>query len=233
MDFETNLRESFLKPDMMKDDNIPFGVPSSQGLFLQDFQHNIDQFHHVNGSSLFNPKISGVQAQNFDPCDNFAFLCSSSAAGFDVHEFKPFVDQNSGNNGPSGHAYVMDNFLYGGYGLNINPQKNQLEMMVANQSNYYLPFNPQQDITKPVNNFMVPDEVSCISPVNYYKNNRASYPTRGRKKLRKKSNIVKGQWTVEEDGYLNKNMKFIISIKPVTFVIFLWPFILVTLYYIN
>jgi myb proto-oncogene protein len=36
----------------------------------------------------------------------------------------------------------------------------------TNQSNYF-PFNISQE-TKPLN-FGVPDEVSCISPLNYYK----------------------------------------------------------------
>ena len=74
-------------------------------------------------------------------------------------------------------------------------------MMVANQR--FLPFNPQE--IKP-SNFVVPYEVSRISPMNYYKRvgvnkNDKSYPTTRRTyKVRKKSNVVKGQWTIEEDG---------------------------------
>ncbi|KAJ1418278.1 SANT/Myb domain [Sesbania bispinosa] len=180
-----HLQESYLKPSIK--DEIPFGVPSSQG-FLQDF-HHIDQFHHVNGSSS-NP-VSGVQTPNADPSDNLTFVCSST--GFDAYEFKPFVE-NSG-------THVMDNFLYGGYS-NL-PQRNQMDVMVTNQS--YFPFNPRE--TKPMN-FVVPDEVSCITPVNHSKrvgmnkNNRTYTTTRRTHKVRKKSNIVKGQWTVEEDGLL-------------------------------
>lgn len=189
MDLETKLRETYashpiqenyMKPSSMKD-QLPFGMPSSHG-FLQDF--------HVNSSS-YNNQVFGVQTPNFDPFDqNFTY-------GFDVYECKPFVENNGG-----GHAHVIDNFQYGGYSLNL-PQRNQLDMMVANQS--YLPFNPQE--TKPLN-FVAPDEVSCISPLNYYKrvrvnkNNRAYPTTRRTYKVRKKSNIVKGQWTVDEDGYM-------------------------------
>ncbi|XP_061347816.1 transcription factor MYB98-like [Gastrolobium bilobum] len=200
MDLETKLREnyashpmhlqeSYLKPSMK--DELPFGFPSCQGS-LQDF-HHINQFN-MNGFSS-NP-VLGVQTPNFDPFDNSTFL--RSPAGFDVYECKPSVENNSSG----GHAHVMDNFLYGGYSLNL-PQRNQVDMMVANQG--YLPFNPQE--TKPVN-FVVPDEVSCISPMNYYKkvgvnkSNRAYPTTRRTYKVRKKSNIVKGQWTVEEDGLL-------------------------------
>lgn len=187
MDLETKLRENYVSQ--------PFGVPSSQGIFLHDF-HQIDhQFQHGNNGSSSNP----IQTPNFDPCGNFNYQCSP--VGFDnaYHELKPFVDQNSG----SGHAHVMDNFLYGGFGFNL-PQRNQLDMMVANQS--YFQLNPQE-IIKPVN-FVVPDEVSGISSVNYSKrdvmnkNNRAYPITRRSYKVRKKSNIVKGQWTAEEDGYI-------------------------------
>jgi myb proto-oncogene protein len=59
-------------------------------------------------------------------------------------------------------------------------------------------------------NYVVPDdEVSSITPTNYYqraglnRNNRLLSPTTRRAfKARKKSNIVKGQWTVDEDRYI-------------------------------
>jgi myb proto-oncogene protein len=112
------------------------------------------------------------------------------------------------NNSSNGNAYVMDNFLYGNYGLNnLSHRNNQVEIMVTNtnQSNYF-PFNISQEI-KPLN-FGVPDEVSCISPLNYYKrinmnkNNKGILTSRKTQKVRKRSNVVKGQWTVEEDGYI-------------------------------
>ena len=197
----------------MRDIDLAFGVPSSQG-FYQDFQH-VDQFH-VNGISSSN-QIFGVQNQTLDSFDNFTYGCSS-AAGFDVYECKPFVENNGG-----GHAHVMDNFQYGGYGLSL-PQRNQFDMMVSNQS--YLPFNVAQE-TKPMN-FVVPDEVSCISPINYYKsvgvnkNNRAYTTSR---RFRKKSNIVKGQWTEAEDRYQIEKK------NPLDLLLlFLWLFNLIKLY---
>ncbi|KAI5407096.1 hypothetical protein KIW84_053378 [Lathyrus oleraceus] len=171
----------------MKNHEYPFSVPPSHG-FLQDFNH-IDKFN-VNGT-FFNP-ISGVQ--NFDPSDNFSYV---------DNDFNPFVENNIGNS--NGHAFVMDNFLHGGYVLNnLSHKNNQVETMVTNQSNYF-PFNiniPQE--TKPLN-FVAPDEVSCIPSMKYYKrfgmnrNNKACPISR---KIRKNSNVVKGQWTVEEDGLL-------------------------------
>ncbi|KAJ1439072.1 SANT/Myb domain [Sesbania bispinosa] len=184
-----HLQENYLNPSMK--DELPFGAPSSQG-FLQDF-HHIDQFH-VNASSSNNP-VFGVQTPNFDPFNNTTSECAPT--DFEAYEGKPFAESNG-----SGHAHIMDNFQYEGYSLNL-PGRNQLDMMVANQS--YMPFNPLE--TKPLN-FVVPDEVSCISPANYYKrvdmnkNNRESPNTRRTYKARKKSNIVKGQWTVDEDRLL-------------------------------
>lgn len=204
MDLETKLTENFyFKPNMKNQEN-PFIVPSSQG-FLQDFNH-IDKF---NPNGTFFNQVSGVQ--NFGPSDKFSFV---------DNDFKPFVE-NSGNgigNG-NGHAFVMDNFLHGGYDhLNNLSQRNfQVETMVTNQSNYF-PFNiniPQE--TKPLS-FVAPDEVSCMPSMKYYKRfgmNRSNkaYPlTRKIEKIRKNSNVVKGQWTVEEDGYVHKNMKVFFSI---------------------
>ncbi|KAK7411106.1 hypothetical protein VNO78_02511 [Psophocarpus tetragonolobus] len=180
-----HLQENCLQPSMK--DMLPFGNLSSHG-FLQDF-HHIDRFNVNLSSSNLN------HTPNFNAFDNFTF--KGSSPDLDIYECKPYVE-----NSVSGHTHVMDNFLYGNYSLNI-PQKNQLDLMDANQS--FLPFSPQE--IKP-SNYIVPDEVSCISPVNYYKRvdvnkNNKSYPTTKRTyKIRKKSNIVKGQWTIEEDGLL-------------------------------
>ncbi|KAG5039570.1 Transcription factor MYB98 [Glycine soja] len=204
MDIETNLtencasqsqpmdlHENYLKPSM--EDQLPFGTPSTQG-FLQDF-HHIDHQFHVNGSSSSNP-IFGVQTPNFDPFDQNV-TCESAPPDFEAYECKPLAESNG-----IGHAHLMNNFQYAGYSLNL-PRTNQLDLMVANQS--YMTFNALE--TKPLN-FVVPDEVSCISPPNYYKrvglnkNLRESPSTRRTFKARKKSNIVKGQWTSDEDRLL-------------------------------
>jgi len=180
-----HVQENILKPSM--GDQLPFGAPSSQG-FLQDF-HHIDQFPVNNGSSS-NP-IFGVHAPNFDPFDHNV-NCESAPPDFEVFECKPFAENNG-----SAHTHLMHNFQYVGYSLNL-PRTNQMDMEVANQR--YLPFNALE--TKPLN-FVVPDEVSCISPpykkVGLNKNLRESPSTRRTFKPRKKSNIVKGQWTSEED----------------------------------
>ncbi|XP_019464038.1 PREDICTED: transcription factor MYB98-like [Lupinus angustifolius] len=160
---------------------------------MQDFQH-IDQFHHANASSP--NQVFGVQTQNLDPFANVT--CGCSKAEFDGYDGKAFVE----NNGSSSHAHVIDNFQYEGYGLNPH-RRSQMNMMASNQS--YLPFNPLE--TKP-SNFVAPDEVSCISPAVYYnriglnRSNKTSLTTTRSCKVRKKTNIVKGQWTENEDRLL-------------------------------
>ncbi|XP_052732584.1 transcription factor MYB98 [Vigna angularis] len=171
-----HVQENCLKPSM--EDQLPFGVPSSQG-FLQDF-HHIDHFP-VNDGSSSNP-IFLQHTPNFDPFD---------------HNCKPFAESNG-----SAHVHLMHNFQYVGYSLNL-PRTNQLDMVVANQR--FLPFGALE--TKPLN-FVAPDEISCISPPKFYKkvglnkNLRESSSTRRTFKARKKSNIVKGQWTSDEDRLL-------------------------------
>ncbi|KAK7354048.1 hypothetical protein VNO80_19504 [Phaseolus coccineus] len=176
MDIETLVKESFVSQPLQEScmkDMIPLGNPSSHELLQQHF-HHIDEFQF---------SVPSSNNSTFHAFHNFTFTPSSP--DLDVYECKPFT-------------HVMDNFLYG------NSQRNiELDIMVSNQS--FLPFTPQQ--IKP-SNFVLPDEVSCISPINYYKTigvnkNHRSYPTTRRTfKVHKKSNTVKGHWTIEEDGLL-------------------------------
>ncbi|KAF2311417.1 hypothetical protein GH714_022805 [Hevea brasiliensis] len=180
------------KPSMK--DGFPFAVPSSSSKgFLQDF-HHFDQFH-ANGLSL-NP-IFGVQSgSNFDSFDAFPYGSSTNMDFYD-YECKPFADINGG------HGQVMDNFQSGRY-LNF-PQNNPVDMMGYNQSNMSSNFQEMKPI-----NFVVPDEVSSITANHEYhkkvglNKNRAQPSTRRTWKGRKKNNLVKGQWTIEEDRLLTQ-----------------------------
>ncbi|KAH1111963.1 hypothetical protein GYH30_010358 [Glycine max] len=139
-----------------------------------------------------------------------------SSYGFfkDFHHIDQFhhVNISSSNTIQTPNFDAFDNFTNTGSSPDFDfmiSQRNQLDMMVANQR--FLPFNPQE--IKP-SNFVVPYEVSCTSPVYYYKRvgvnkNNKSYPTTRRTfKVRKKSNIVKGKWTID-DGFTISN-----SIQP-------------------
>ncbi|KAK7817845.1 transcription factor myb98, partial [Quercus suber] len=192
MELDTKFRENLASQPILLSDNylksytkddFSFEAPSSKG-FLQDF-HHLDQFQTSGSSS--NP-IFGVQTQCLN--SNFTYGCTST--DFDMYECKPFMDNG-------GHGHVMDNFESGGY-LNL-PQRNPIDIMGLDRSHMVF---TSQDIIKPLN-FVVPDEVSCITAENgYYKKigmnkNRALPTTKKPQKGRKKSNVVKGQWTVEED----------------------------------
>ncbi|XP_054806583.1 transcription factor MYB98-like isoform X2 [Prosopis cineraria] len=214
MDLDTKIRQQYVSQPMqmpamdvksnVKDLQLPnFGAPSSQSNFLQDLLH-IDPFQ-VYGSS--SNSVIGVQTANFvSPLDSFSVGCSSE--DFDVYESKPFIENINGN---EGHAHVMENFQFGGnnyYSLNVSHERNQMEVVDADQSNYYFPFDSQE--SKPIK-FVVPDdEVSVISSDLSFlrrvglsnRNSRLSASIRRACKVRNKSNVVKGQWTVEEDRLL-------------------------------
>lgn len=192
MELDTKLTENLASQPMLLSDNylmkpymkdgFSFEAPSSKG-FLQDFHHP-GQFQ-TNGSSS-NPIFGVPQTQCYDSLiNNFTYGCSSD---FDIYECKPFADN-------CGRGHVMDNFQSAGY-LNLS-QRNPIDIMAFTTN--------CQDI-KPVN-FVVPDELSSITAENgYYKRvsmnkNRALQTTIRTYKGRRKCNVVKGQWTIEEDRY--------------------------------
>ncbi|KAF5459905.1 hypothetical protein F2P56_019815 [Juglans regia] len=175
-----------LKPYMK--DEFSFGTPSSKCL-LQDFHHPDHEFH-ANGFAS-NP-IFGVQTHGcHDSLDNFTY-------GFST-ECKPFAENG-------GHGHVMDNFQSGGRYLSF-PQTNPADIVATDDHQGPMAFTTTFQDVKPVN-FIVPDEVSCItSEIGYYKkfgmNKNRALPTTTREyKGRKRSNLVKGQWTTEEDRLL-------------------------------
>ncbi|XP_007036240.2 PREDICTED: transcription factor MYB98 [Theobroma cacao] len=207
MELDAKLRENMTPPGQqpmfMKDELFPFETTpssSSKGCYhWQDF-HHLEHHHQVldvNGSSP-NP-VFGIQTACYDPFDAFPYGCSANDVDF--YECKPFAD----NVGAAGHGQVMDNFQGGGGYLNLS-QRNSDDVVMGSDSIGYMPFDFQG--VKPVN-FVVPDEVSCVSTAEnaYYKKvgmnkNRVLASTKRTWKGRKKSNVVKGQWTIEEDRLL-------------------------------
>ncbi|KAG6686544.1 hypothetical protein I3842_11G025400 [Carya illinoinensis] len=199
MELETKLRENLAPQALLLSDNhlkpymkdeFSFGTPSKG--FLQDFQ-SLDRFHTKGSSS--NPSF-GVQTECYGSLiNNFTYGCSTDFD--DIHNYcKPFAD-NGGN------GQVMDNFLSGGY-LNI-PQRNPTDDTMGTDQGYMI-FTTCQDI-KPVN-FVVLDEVSCITAENGYNkkvgmNKNIALPATMRTyRGHRKCNFAKGQWTTEEDRLL-------------------------------
>ncbi|KAF8399678.1 hypothetical protein HHK36_015549 [Tetracentron sinense] len=168
--------ENDLKPEL--GDGFSFEACSSKEMF-QDF-HNFDQFP-VDGSSL-NSKF-GVPTPCFDPFEVFGNGCSTD---FNIFESKPLAED--GGNGA----------MQGLRGFLNYPQRPLVEAM--EQDPRHPPLNFQEF---ELANFVIPDEISCITADNgYYREvglNKKSMTMRRTGKGHKKSNLVKGQWTIEED----------------------------------
>lgn len=205
MEFDPKFRENMSPqhqhhPMMLSENNIlkPFQTTtplssssSSKDYYLQDFHHlddddDDDQIQVNASSSSWNPVFS-VNAACYDPFDAFPYACSTNRVDF--YECKPFAaDHSTGN---LGHGHVMDNFQSSVGLLNLrNTISNDVIMMGSDVG--YLP------------SFEFPklgDEVSCVTAENGYRVSVDSTSSRIRTnwKGRKKTNGVKGQWTMEED----------------------------------
>ncbi|XP_050378183.1 transcription factor MYB98-like [Argentina anserina] len=210
-----NNNSYMMKPYTMKDEFLPFEASSSSSKgYLQDFHHLDNQFHQYASCSSSNTMMS-LQNPCFEPFynDNNAYTCDQgSPTDVSFYECKPLnISENSG------HGQVLDNFQSGSGGgyLNYpNPRSNAIGNMMGithRSGTNFLPLINSQDII-PVS-FVVPDEVSCINSENgYYK--RAGMNHKGTSRLsaiaragsaikgRKKNNVVKGQWTIDEDRVL-------------------------------
>ncbi|XP_039046391.1 transcription factor MYB98-like [Hibiscus syriacus] len=161
---------------------------SSKDYYLQDF-HHLDHDHqiHVNGSSS-NPVYV------YDSLDAFPYSCSSNS--LDFYECKPIAA--AADHGSVGHGQIMDNFESVGL-LNLCHQRNlSNDIIIGSDVGNYMaaPFD-----------FVVADAMSSVTAENGYCNkNRALANSTTRRttnwKGRKKSNGVKGQWTMEEDRLL-------------------------------
>ncbi|XP_044485161.1 transcription factor MYB98-like [Mangifera indica] len=167
-----NYIKSFIKSEILFDEGS-----SSKG-YLQDFHH---LSHHFNANGCSSNPMFGVHIPCFDSLDVSAHAYSS--LNFDFHEYK---------------------FQSGGYLENHHQIMNPLvDITGSNQSHMPLSF------IEPVN-FVVSDEVSSVSADNissYHKKagmnkkNRPYLSTRTGK-VGKKYNVVKGQWTIDEDRLL-------------------------------
>lgn len=193
MELESSLRENPSSHQVCKKDEFSFQVFASKGNYLQEF-HHLDHFNPIDSSS--NPVVEDENLCNFDPFNPYSCGCSSNnnIAVEDLYEFnKACADQNGGC------GQVMDNFQSSGDCYNFH-QRNQIDIMGLERNS--IPMNLQE--IKPVN-FIVPDEVSCITSGNGHfqkavvnKNLNFSSLLRAAKG-RKKPTVIKGQWTVEED----------------------------------
>lgn len=180
------LPENYLK-SYMGDGGFSLEACSSKA-FFQDF-HHLDHQFPTNASSK--TLQFGVQTACLDPFDSFTY---GSGMNLDVYELKPYAE----------NVGVMENFQSnngGGYLLHHHQRAAAADMMGLDRGR--VAFNCQE--IKPVN-FVIPDEVCIAAENSLYKKismssakNGASPAAKKTYKGRKKTHVVKGQWTIEED----------------------------------
>ncbi|KAJ8440292.1 hypothetical protein Cgig2_012728 [Carnegiea gigantea] len=181
-----------------------FSSKSTSPLHLQDL-HTLDKFN-LNGSSSSstpNPFFS-MQTICLDPFDNSTF---GYLPNFEFYETKP-IETHVGNYSGGRFIPLIDNFNQNGCGFLGHSQMITPINMVSPSShqNHHniLSYREFGLITR----YPPPDEGSSTSPKNdsiMVANNSPSTITMARKEGRgqkKKTNVVKGQWTIEEDRLL-------------------------------
>lgn len=148
---------------------------------IQDF-HNLDHIH-----------ISAQTMPCFDVAPLNKYPNSNCLMNLDYLEHKSFTGNCSGE-----HDMVMDNFLSSLMSERTVPQSTTL-------------FNYQFEMKTA--NFVVSNQITCSNADNGYNyqancsksldSSSVSLSTRRSEKCRKKSRVVKGQWSIEEDRYAN------------------------------
>lgn len=205
----------------MKDEDFPFEVvdQSKPTSFLQDFHHldHDHQFDHHHGSTSSNPLL-GIQTTS--SCINNAPFehCSYQENIFEFHESKPHL-MNHHFQAAENPYFTRNHHHHQEINLVDEHDQHQHHHMDLDQNNMMMmrmiPFDyPPSEIIKPVN-FVIPDEVSCVSADNdCYKamsfNKTKPFLTRKLSssssssswKGKKKPSLVKGQWTAEEDRFV-------------------------------
>ncbi|XP_042499857.1 transcription factor MYB98-like [Macadamia integrifolia] len=196
MDFETKYRENLSYPptilseNYMKpgfDDGFSLDACSSSKGSLQDYSQ-FDQFHVDDLSS--NSK-SGVLPPYFN---QFETLASGSSSNFDIFESKSFIEV--------GDKEVMEKFQNRVFmncpPIRIKPDVIDLDRMTYPSLNF-------RDLEFPNLPFFPPE--TCISEdqnrfCRKMATNRKNFSSRRTSKVQKRTNLIKGQWTTEEDSLL-------------------------------
>uniref|UniRef100_A0A2N9HYE6 Uncharacterized protein n=1 Tax=Fagus sylvatica TaxID=28930 RepID=A0A2N9HYE6_FAGSY len=215
MEFDTNFREDFPflstlasnspskppeLPNELGGNQFSLEASSPKGL-IHNF-HNFDNFP-LNGSNL-NPHhvdhvniegstthpLDGIQIPYSDPFEAYS-------NGF-FKEFNAYASTLFAPDGKNGNMHGFESTI----GLWDNPQKNLVQPIAQNQ--IYLPLNYQQLGSA---NGRLAEDMSCTTAENGYhmkadEKKRKRMNMRKASKAQKKTNIIKGQWTPQEDRLL-------------------------------
>lgn len=205
----------------MKEEDFPFEVvdQSKPTSFLQDFHHldHDHQFdhHHHHGSTSSNPLLG---YQTTSSCINNSPFehCSYQENIVDFYESKPHLTNHHFQ--AVGNPYFTRNHHHQEINL-VDEHDDDDHHMDLDQNNMMMmkmiPFDyPPSEITKPMN-FVMPDEVPCVSADNdcyramsfnktkpFLTRKLSSSSSSSSWKGKKKSTLVKGQWTSEEDRFV-------------------------------
>ncbi|CAN1136700.1 Transcription factor MYB98 [Linum perenne] len=207
---------------------LPPPLSSSEGHLIQEFQNleeeEEDQFHGQNKSSN---QVFGVHTgSNFDSFDAFPYGSSSSNMDCFEYECKPFADINGelnlhNNNTNNNNNYFQRNqhHLYH-QGIEMIGSSNNQMLNLQAEIKPMLNFASPNELSSYVNagginhnsqgEYYLKSKMSNNTlNLNTHLMNKSSKPSRlspvGAKKTwkgRKKNNLVKGQWTVDEDRLL-------------------------------
>ncbi|KAK8536982.1 hypothetical protein V6N13_041936 [Hibiscus sabdariffa] len=177
MEFDPRDRENMSpqgqQPMLLSDNCLKPFEATTPSPYLQDFHHLDHDDHQIH--------VNGSSSSNpvfvYDYSDAFPYGCSANKVDF--YECKPFAAA------ADRHGQVMDNL--GSVGLlNLCHQRNSTN-----------------DVGWDVGNYMAADEMSFETAENgYHGKNRVLANSTSKWKGGKKSNGVKGQWTMEEDRLL-------------------------------
>lgn len=239
MEFDTNFRDDFLFLSSLFSDTPPkptnvfsLGASSSKGSF--DNLHHFDQYsplisngsnlnpHHIyqfscEGTSSSNP-LSGVQTPYSDPFDQ------AYANGFlkdpNAHAFSLFAPD-----GKNGNMHDFESSLG-----HWDYSQNNMVLPRAQSQIYYLSLNVQEPASA---NGRYVDDVSCITAENVYdgigdQKKRSPVHTRKADRVQKKTNIIKGQWTPQEDRYIKNHSTSSILVNYFFFLFFSFFCLLLT-----
>ncbi|KAL2936037.1 Transcription factor MYB98 [Bienertia sinuspersici] len=189
---------------------------TSNNFLFQDYFQPLETINLNNGSSssTSNVMLPIVQTNFLDSFENTTFGCLPT---YDLYETKPSFGNHATNNNNSGVLvpHLMENFNQSGVDVGVgvgilghsHQMMNNPINMISPNSQSYNPFSYCEFVpTK----FRPLDEDSCTTPRNdatMVSNNFSTTTTttmtrRGGRGRKKKTNVVKGQWTIEEDRLL-------------------------------
>lgn len=171
------LLPNYIKPEI--DDDFSWEICPSKGFFHDNYP-TLDQFSFTGSSSYNYPTLNTF-------CDPFLF---PSAKNFDIYDQpKPFEELG-------GSSFLQNSSYLHVDGVFNNPKATPQAL------------NAFDHLTFGQRSVVVPDEGSCVTTDNkifatkkhFGKKDNASTKA---SKLKKKLKSSKGQWTAEEDRYIN------------------------------